>query len=188
MVIPSLLWGSQGLPSWPSPFLLLCVKSSKCPFCPFPLAVVHLASHAPIAPWPLSLPQEDRSCVNAHLPMQFHSLSFSPHFYFFSSDVKRSCSPWPVQLSTTAHTGLYSGQKLKVFLAFLLFKKNFLKKFKLTHHWSITFYTNQNAELKAEDSYSAAMKTLVLYLYIPTIVKLQILSRSRNATKQRRHL
>lgn len=60
-------------------------------FCPVCCSPGFSCSHCTLASF--SLPQEDRSCVNAHLPMQFYFPSFIPHFYFFSSDMKRSCSP-----------------------------------------------------------------------------------------------
>ena len=85
--------------------------------------------------------------------------------------------------------GFILGKNWRYFLFSYYSKRIFKKIQKLPRHWSITIYTNQNAELKPEASYSVAMKTeVLLYLYIPPIIKLQILSRSRNATKQRRYL
>lgn len=71
---------------------------------------------------------------------------------------------------------------------FSYFLRRILKDLKLTHHWSIIIYTNQNAELKAEASYSVKMKTMVLHIYSPTIIKFQMLCRSEDATKERRYL
>lgn len=48
-------------------------------------------------------------------------------------------------------------------------------------------YTDQNADLKAEPSYSVEMKTVVLHTHSPTIIKLQE-CRSEDALKERRRL
>lgn len=49
-------------------------------------------------------------------------------------------------------------------------------------------YTDQNDELKAEPSYSVEMKMVVLHIHSPKVIKLQILCRSKEATKREKAL
>lgn len=89
----------------------------------------------------------------------------------------------PVKLYSTCKILFWT--KLDTVLV-LLFKNTFEKILNshITDPWSFIL----NAELKAEPSYTVEMKRVVLHTHSPTIIKLQILCRSKDAPKERRHL